>query len=265
MKTIIYFISLSLLVFSCTPTIDFTDTNSISETLDKALLKKDTFLLIQIHEKDLDSLEEFRQNELEEAFTFRSQKGVSLLKMDTSVSVIFDKEYPYLRLFYKFKQDYYRISAGYERDKQGQIQIKRIGCDNISEECRNDTTEVFNPRGNISFRRFIWEADYRNTSFENARIEVKNETGMDLTYLKLKVSLHKNTLYNTEEFFSQTIEFNDKIYKGDIVTIPIPRLSNHYVGFSISKESFTYYAETVEALPKPESYMCKLLEEITVK
>ena len=65
-----------------------------------------------------------------------------------------------------------------------------------------------------------------------------------------------------KEFLSKTLIKKVIVNSGDTFDIKISELSNHFVGFKLSKETFSFSIEVLSVLPKPLGESCIIIEEL---
>lgn len=131
----------------------------------------------------------------------------------------------------------------------------------IIKNVQNTTVGLIVHGGRIKFKGIRWSTDYlSNKTFEAGSVILQNNTNGDVDYIKFKVKLF--SIWFREAFFSQTVEYHNKIYQGDIVSINVPGLSNYYAGFDIDRDRISFVPELIEVKPKAQYQDCKIIKDL---
>lgn len=259
-KNFIYLIGL-LAITSCQYKVDNTTPFKIAEAIHEGLVRNDSLILKDVFEFQMDSLSANSIENLNEAKSFfRKNEQTKIFKTDTSSSWNNEK---IIDIFYKTGKTFYRIRTYYNPDSTNVIKPMDFYFSNINEKCDDYMNTPYKPTYFIDFKRISWHTDYYSKTFKDGAIELQNNTDSDLNYIKFRVILKNGTSsWLAETFLNQTVESYKPIYKGDIVKINVPGMTDYYTGFKIEKDELFFDAELIEVKPKPESYWCKTLEEL---
>lgn len=243
---------------SCT-NVDTKDIFSIAEQVEKSLKQNKIDNLKPFYIHQMDSLTQEAKDRIREVQDFYKEKSVKRIEIDTA-SILW---FTVCDISYLVNDTYYEVRFFYDRDSLGNIVIGKVGSPvlrNISKICAEDEEEPYCPKWEIDFKRLSWTTDYYEKTFKSGRIELQNNTDSDINYIKFRVKLIKNSNYET--FLNQTVESYKPIYKGDIVTIEVPGMSDYYTGFTIDKNTFQFGAELMEIKPKPTSNVCLKIQKL---
>lgn len=260
MKKITSLLFLTLItLFSCKKEIDKKNIFEVADAVQESLSQDDTSLLREVFIHGMDSIEDYKQKRINEAFSL-IKKQIKPLNIDTNTGWLFKK----IELFYKIEEDFHRVSAYYEKDTaKGTFYIEDIFVTNLNKECSDYNNQPYNPKKDLDFKSISWSTDEYGKTFENGTVELQNNTKSDITYIKFRVILKNGSnSWNAKTFLNQTVESYTKIYKGDITRIEIPGMRNYYTGFKIDEDKLIFSAESIEINPKPESYWCEKVQEL---
>lgn len=259
MKKIFIIIGVAIIgLTSCQYNVDKTKIYNVGEAIHESFIQKDTTILKQIFEYQMDSISKKQRDRIAEIQGFY-KSDLKIIKMDTSVVFLWSN----LDLFYKKGGDFYRIRATYERDSIGEISIDYLSLININDECTVAKETPYCPSNDVEFKRISWTTEYSGKTFKSGEVFFKNNSDNDFNYVKFRVILKNgNSGWSAETFFNQTVESYKPSYKGDITSVKITGMENYYTDFKVEKDNLFFTAELIEVLPKPESYWCKKLEEL---
>jgi len=263
MKNIyIYFGLLFLLtIYSCQYKVDNSDPFKVAEAIDKGLRKNDTVILKKVYAYHMDSFSvDSKKNFQNAKYFFRNHSKIKVIKIDTITTWFGEK---LIEIFYKSGKEYYQIRSYYKQDINNIIKPEDFYFSDINKECDEYNNSPYKPTNSIKFKNLIWKTDYFGRTFKHGAIEIQNNSEIDLNYLKLRITLTYGTsVWSSEIIFNQTVESYKPIYKGDIVIIEIPGMTDYYIGYKIDKNNLFFGADLIEVKPKPESYWCKTLNEL---
>lgn len=257
-KIYVYLIGI-LTLSSCQYQVDNSDILKVGEAINESFIKKDSLILKQVYQYQMDSISADQKKQIAEISDFFDE-GMKPIKVDTS-SIWFFK---ILDLFYQKNSKFYRLRAFYHQDTiNNNYYIDELSFSDLNQECEDYKNEPYNPKSDIDFKRIIWDIDYYGKTFKSGVVELQNNTDQDITFIKFRVILmHGDSRWKAKFFLNQTVESYKPIYQGDIVRIEIPEMENYYAGFEIKQDKILFDPELLEVKPKPESYSCKKVEEL---
>ena len=100
-------------------------------------------------------------------------------------------------------------------------------------------------------------------TFKYGIIQLQNNTGIDLNYIKFRLVLKSRIFTDSEKiYFNQTIESYQPIFKGDIVRIEILGMKDYFTGSKIDEIDLIFEPRLLEVRPKPASDWCLTLKEL---
>ena len=253
--TFLIFVTVVASMISCKNSIDRTDVYSVGDAIHRSFAQKDTSIINQFYNQEKNKWSEHYIEEMNELITPK----LKYIKIDTTTTWIDGFLHSYIRIFYLIDSSYYEVIARYDRDSL--INVKSLFFDNITEGCEFSKSIPYCPSNKIKFKSISWHYNYK--TFTDATIEIQNNTGIDIDYIKFRVKLYNGSnSWNRELFFNQTVVYNEKIFKDDIVRINVPSLTNFYTGFYINNNNISFNAELIEILPKPIPESCELIEQL---
>lgn len=250
---------IGFLAFSCQKEIDKRNPLSVAETLNKSLIKDDSLMLKDLFYKDMQDISNYTKSSLK-SINKLLKKDIKNKYFDTLTNRVYNSKY--IELNYDIDNQYYGVRAYYNLDSLGLINLENISLFNYSEICEDFNKSPYKPYYGIEFKSLKWRSNY--STFKSVGLQVKNYLGQDIDYIKfrLKIRQGKNSISSEDEIFNRTIEYNEKIYDGDLIYIEIIDLKDYYAGFNITKNSFNFDTELLEIRPKPESEDCVKIEEL---
>jgi len=262
-KNLIIILAGTISLWSCT-TVNKKDIFSVAENFEKALMKNNIKKLKSLFMYNMDSISQESKGYIEEIKTFYAKNKIKRIEIDTSNILNIWK---FCDISYLVNDTYFEVSFIYKKDKLGDFCVQEVYFININDACKKSELQPYCPKKQIDFKSIVWETNYYGTSFKSGMVELQNNTDMDIDYIKFRVILAKsnNPYLRGETFFNQTVESNNKIFKGDISTINIPGLENFYAGFKIEKNTLQFNAELIEIKPKPISSWCSKITRLDNK
>lgn len=262
MKRIYIIIFGILALTSCQYKVDNSNPFKVAEAIHEGLVRNDSTILQNVFEFQMDSFSVNSREKLSIAKDFFEKNNkITIFKTDTS-SREYSREKE-ITIFYKKGKNFYQIRAFYFPDSTNTIKPQSFYFNNINELCERDSNEPYKPTYSIDFKSINWHTDYYSTSFKDGAIELQNNTDLDLNYIKFRVILKNgSSSWSAKTFLNQTVESYKPIYKGDIVKIDVPGMTDYYTGFKINKDELFFNAELIEVKPKPEPYWCKVLKDL---
>jgi hypothetical protein len=247
---------------SCT-NVDTKDVFSIAEQVEKSLKQNKIDKLKPFFDPPMDSLLQEDKDRIKEIQDFYRENSVKKIEVDT---ILLFWSFTVCDISYLVNDTYYEVRFFYKRDSLGNVVINTPVLRNISEICAEDGEKPYCPMWSIDFKKLSWTTDYYEKTVNNGKIEFQNNTDYDINYIKFRIKLRRGySYYYGETFFNQTVESYKPIYKGDIVSIEIPGLSNYYTGFTIDKDAIRFEAELIEIRPKPISGACLKIQKLDTK
>lgn len=272
------YLILSLIAFglnSCKNEVDKTDPFKVAEAIHKGFVKNDSTILKSLFAYRMDSLSVTAKKNFTEAKKyFNKNQDVNIIKIDTStmggITRILreekEKNIKIISVYFGNKDKFSHMELWYPQDSTQYIKIKGLLFSDINTACENDNNTPYKPVNQINFKRLIWKTDYSNTIFQYGAVEIQNNTQTDIDFIKFRVIIKKgNSEWNAETFINQTVESRNKIYAGDIAKIEVPNMEDYYAGFRVNKDNLFFHGELIEIRPKPKSFWCEKLDELTNK
>jgi hypothetical protein len=255
------------LIVSCQrKPVDRTNFRSVADNIIELIADNDTAGLKKLYEPRKDgsiekAIARLSENDLKQF----EGKNLIYLEKDTFL-ITASQQYFFLTIFFKEdKSDtaYFVAQAQYHKDALGRIMLENLGFRNLSKECLEESQKEYVPSG-LSVKSLHWKTNYAETAFAMGAVDITNESGADVDYLKLRL----NIMVNGVSKFNRTIELTHKIYNGDLmVRVEVPELTNYYGGGDVlSRESVSFTHTILEALPKGEPWACSQYKRLhTIK
>lgn len=273
MKKTLTILCLFILV-SCKPKIDSSNPIEVGKAFVEGLSKNDSTILKQIFINPMDSLREKSIEKIKEVSLYLNQNdNVQILKIDTTgtndwmLSLAGRKE---IEIYFEKEKVFHKAVLLCEVDSTNLIKVDALDFININEKCEKQKFTPYKPESSVVFNSIAWVTDYSGKTFKEGTVELKYKDLLfgDINYIKFRVILkRKKSKWETQTFFSQTVESNNKIFSGDIVRIEVPGMKNYFTGFKINQSEIEFDAELIEVKPKPKLYLssCSELEKLMDK
>lgn len=262
MKKTLILISAITILSSCQYKVDDTNPFGVADAIHEGLIRNDSTILQNVFKYQMDSLSERSLENLAEAKEiYQNNKNINVIKIDTSTLWFNDK---IIDMFCRTNGNFYRIRTYYLPDSTtSKVKPTDFYFTNLNKECEDYNNTPWNPKYDINFKRISWNTDYYGKTFKYGAVELQNNTEYDLNFVKFRVILkHGDYSWSAETFLNQTVESYKPLYKGDIVKIDIPGMTDYFTGFKIEQDELFFDAELIEVKPKPVSFWCTTLEEL---
>ena len=122
---------------------------------------------------------------------------------------------------------------------------------NQTEDCK-EYYKSYIPEG-IKYLHMDFLPSKDRRTFINTKVNFKNDSDIDVTYLKCRLELKRKSKEGNIEstpFFSQTIEYNGKIFSKNNFSLAFQNLNGFRTNFRIEKGSFKSTVTFLEVKPK---------------
>lgn len=254
-----------LMMISCQYKVDNSNPIKVAEALHKGLSQNDSIILNQVFKNNVKELSGKSIKGIKEAIEFLgSNKKINIIKIDTLDSDYFG--YKNLNIYYKLGDEFYRIRTEYKSDSTKRIKLNDFTFSNLNKECNDYENSPYSPFSGIEFKNLTWLADSNKMTFKYGIIQLQNNTGIDLNYIKFRLVLKSRIITvitdSQKIFFNQTIESYQPIFKGDIVRIEILGMKDYFTGSRINENDLIFEPRLLEVRPKPDSDWCLTLKEL---
>lgn len=258
MKNLIIILISILCATGCGYNVDNSDVFKVADAIHESFKRGDSTILKKIFINNMDSISIVQRNTLRTISQFYSE-DLEPMKIDTSSNWLWNN----IDLYYRKNNQFFRIRAGYYKSSTNSYYIDGLYFHNIGEQCEVYNNEPYCPKYSIDIKRISWTTDYYNKTFKSGSVELQNNLDKDINYIKFRVILKNGEhTWSSKTFLNQTVESYKPIFKGDIVSIDIPGMTDYFIGFPIDRDKLTFTSELIEVGPKPESFWCSTLEEL---
>lgn len=251
-----------LMVVSCQFNVDNSNPLKVAKALHKGLSQNDSIILNQIFESKINDLSGNSKSYIREAkeFFMYNKKSI-IIKIDTLDSEFYG--YKNIDIYYKLGEEFYRIRGSYELNSSKIVKLNNFSFINLNKECMDYENSPYCPFYDITFKNLTWLADNNKMTFKYGIIQLQNNTGIDLNYIKFRLVLKSRIFTDSEKiYFNQTIESYQPIFKGDIVRIEILGMKDYFTGSKIDEIDLIFEPRLLEVRPKPASDWCLTLKEL---
>lgn len=257
MKKTFYFVLGLLILNSCQYQVDNSNAIKTAEALYEGLSRNDSTILKQVFA--MDSLDDNSIENLNKAkIYFKKNEDIELLKIDT----IKIANTIALEIYFKKDKVFLNATSFYLHNSTKTIKLDDFYFQNMNEECEEDKNTPYKPSSSVDFRSLTWGVINRGKRLKYGLVELQNNTDSIINFIKFRVILRKNSQWNSEVFFNQTITSHKPIHKGDIVRIDVPGMTDYYTGFKIEKDKLFFDIELIEVKPKPDPLSCRNLRKL---
>jgi hypothetical protein len=228
-----------------------TRNESIFEKNMRAAGLKDTILEKRLQEKRLQGPYSVFYPDLNRSIEISQeiQNWTLIDKVDTTIDPDFQEQK--IRFFFiGEKGDTMSFGVFYMRDISANIVPTRFFVENLSETA-NRYRSSLNEESFIYYKVYS-KLDETRTNLEHVGIQISNESGYDIDYLKFRVELALNKVPR-EVFASQTIELRRKIFDKDIIDIKVKEFEDFFLGKPI-EHAIGNHVITIDAQPREPTW-----------
>jgi len=259
-------ILLGILMTSCKPELDRTDLNSIKIFTKHYIETRDYESLLNLtNYKTLDTIEKliFKSNSRDLKKCLFNTQNIKYLKTDIENNQVESLEDIYesrgVNYYFEGDGEIYQIKT-FVNKVNGELFYKSIICNNLSFDCLISKNQRYVPT-NVSLSQGYWLASKDKKSFIEFNLKGQNKSLYKIEEIEFKLRMESLT---GDEFLSKTIKKKVIIMPGDTFDIKINELKNHFVGFILSKETFSFSTEILSISPKPTNESCQIIERFVI-
>ena len=166
----------------------------------------------------------------------------------------------YVAVYYNEDQNYIVLIGPYSKYPNGDYLLKELYFENLSDSCNLYNQKEYFPYQYPSDIFFVWDKSYDGMKFLYGKLKFANTTNADIDFIKFQIKLSFREKEVEHTFFSRTMEYNQKIFKNDIIEIPIPPVQGLRPGIDLNREQFNFEVIFLDVRPKPQTYWCRELE-----